>query len=167
MSDVVAVALITGGFTLAGVVATQVFHVLRQRHELEERYRLGLYEKRLAVHQRGFGWLMELWKALKEAIEAGSLAEGKQKVAELCNQADEWWGANSLYLDPQSSKKMHALFLKGRFETDALIRDARRWSKDTQTLPEDSVFKLYADAWSAVQKGIGMKHIDFTVVPED
>jgi hypothetical protein len=157
MSGFVQGALVAGGLTLAGVLLTQVTNLLLEKRREEASYRVNLYDRRLAVHQQAFGWLMKLVEPLKKTWDKASESEGRRQLATLCDDADEWWNANCLYLDPWSRDKMLTF-----------IFEARLWANDPSHKPaEGSVAKLYRDAWFAVQKGIGMKHIDMKGLPKE
>lgn len=157
MSEFVEGALVAGGFTLAGVFLTQVTNLLLEKRREEATYRVNLYDRRLAVHQQAFEWLMKLVEPLKKTWSEESEGEGRKELATLCKQADEWWNGNCLYLDPYSRDKMLT------FITDAGLY--AKWPSHEP--PEGSVTKLYADAWLAVQEGIGVKHIDMKALPKE
>jgi hypothetical protein len=154
LTEVTQVALITGGFTLAGIVATQAFHVVTQRREQEERYRLALYDKRLAVHQQAFEWTQKLGRTVfladAGAPSAREIEQLDQKVRNFC----DWYNANNLYLDPVS---MHELV--------RLLTLCREWASGDST--KEAVSKQVEGAQRAIVKGIGLKHIDFEGIAAD
>ncbi len=150
MSEAAQGALIGGGFVFAVSVANLVYNHLARGRERDEGYRLALYDKRLAVHQQAFEWLMKAGERLKRAQRQDAKQEDRDELADVCERADQWWNANCLYLDPISWGRMLTFI----FET-------RLWAKDpTHEPPEGHPRKLHREAVSAVKEGIGLKHID-------
>jgi hypothetical protein len=129
-------------------------HRLRAlRLEQEERYRVGLYEKRLQVHQQAYKWLMDLIEPLREAMaDHPHKDEGTYTHSDLASKsfkAREWWDGNCLYLDDGS-----------RLRVVDFIEEARSAAECESLRNEAETMKLYRDALRAVEVGIGMKHLD-------
>ena len=135
MSDVILVALITGGFTLSGMALTQLFHFLLQGREIEERYRVGLYERRVAIYQEGALHVDKL-QASDSATLPDSLAEARN-----------WLISHCLYLDPYASSAILDLF-------DVCLDRIR--GETTGPSIDDQAAKTIG----ALAKGLGGKHID-------
>ena len=162
MSDVAQGALIGGAFALATLIATLFFNAWslnrqldarakEQEAEHEERYRAGLYEKRLEIHQRAFTWTQDLGR-MAHRWESGS-----SEVNEFARSNDEfrdWLTLFNLYLDPVSQHELTRLLRHGR----ELVLKRRSYSE----------FSAQVEATqSALVKGIALKHIDFGAIKDD
>jgi len=148
MSEFVQGALVAGSFALASAFATQMFSLLLEKRREDASYRVNLYDRRLAVHQQGYKWLMDLIEPLRGAMRTPAGDHEKRQLTELGLAARDWWDANCLYLDPASRVKLVDF-----------IEDAR--SVGEGSLPDGvDPIKRYRDALRAVEEGIGMKHVE-------
>ncbi|MDP2948814.1 MAG: hypothetical protein Q8P22_04685 [Chloroflexota bacterium] len=100
MSDVVAVALITGGTTgfvgIAGLALNlwnssreRQLRLAEHREDYREWYRRTLFEDRLRAVREGYAWLMRLNRALSRA---------DQGLDQMCLECREWWDNNAVFL---------------------------------------------------------------------
>ncbi len=162
MSDAAQGALIGGAFALATLIATLFFNAWslnrqldarakEQEAEHEERYRAGLYEKRLEVHQRAFTWTQDLGRT------AHRLESGHSEVNEFATSNDEfrdWLALFNLYLDPVSQHQLTRLLRQGR----EMVLKRRPYSE----------FSAQVEATqSALVKSLAFKHIDFDAIEDD
>jgi len=152
MSETVAVALISASSALGGVLITQLFHWLMQRREQDERYRLALYDKRLAVHQQAFEWIHKLNVDLNFAKPGQFDAAETKQLVETTRAARDWWNGNALYLDPLSRSELVYFF--------------NLCFSYAQDRPKTPVWEQMNKALEAVTRGIGMKHIEVREAPE-
>jgi hypothetical protein len=144
MSETVAVALISASSALGGVLITQLFHWLMQKREQEERYRLAIFDKTLAVHQQAYEWLQRLNLAVHNAQSVATGEQSKQLV-DLAEAAGRWWDANCLYLDPESREQ----FLRFADEIGGHSIGGK-----------PPVFEHWLEAVRAVELGIRREHIN-------
>jgi hypothetical protein len=123
------------------------------RLEQEERYRVGLYDKRLAVHQEAYRWLTQLIVTLRSVLRAepedANYAGLKRQLSSESVHARAWWDGNCLYLDESS-----------RSSVVSFIESCAAIAHDEYTPEELDPIKLYLAALRATQEGIGMKHLD-------
>ncbi len=162
MSEAAQGALIGGAFALATLIATLFFNAWslnrqldartnEQEAEHEERYRAGLYEKRLEIHQRAFTWTQDLGR------KAHRLESGHSGVNEFATSNDEfreWLTLFNLYLDPVSQHQLTRLLRHGR----ELVTKMRPYSEFSAQVEA---------AQAAIVKGIALKHIDFDAIRDD
>ena len=131
------------GFNFWNSSREREFRLQAQKADNEERYRAGLYEKRLAVHQEAF----HLGEALGGRVPAGALPEADGKdLRESVDVALDWLTANTLYLDPLST---------GEFVR--LLRLCLNRARGDVNADVDGQTTTTLDA---ITKGIGFKHID-------
>lgn len=138
-SIIALVAVVVSGVVGVASLAFNLWNSSQERQnridvmkwEQEERYRVRLYGKRLDVHQQAFEWLCKAVEPLKRARSSDARQEDRDELAAICKDAQRWWDANCLYLDPSSRDKMHAF-----------IWSAGRWA----AAPSDPVWKTYPDS---------------------
>lgn len=78
---------------------SQILETFKAQHQL----RLAAVEKRLQVHQEAFC----LWRRINGAI-------GTDYLPEIIKECDEWWGNNSLYLEPEPRKAFLEAWVSAR-----------------------------------------------------
>lgn len=168
MSDVVLVALITGGVGLAGLA----FNFLNirgeramrlterqeereeQQTEREERYKFSLYDRRLAVHQEAYEWMIALIEPFQRALEITTNDRDLPDNFPLSGQyaeARQWWFSNCLYLDEKS-----------RACTIDLIENIGAFLRLEERPSFDKVYAIYLEAIRSIPAGLGMKHVEAT-----
>lgn len=77
----------------------QILEAVKAQHQL----RLAAVEKRLQAHQEAFC----LWRKINGAL-------GKDSLHEVINECDEWWGNNSLYLEPEPREAFLAAWVSAK-----------------------------------------------------
>ena len=165
MNEIAQGALIGGGLALLGTIITLGFNrwsadqemkarEREQERQLEERYRIGLYDKCLAVHQQAYAWMIALIEPLQRALE---LTTGDRDLPDnfpLYGQyaeARQWWFSNCLYLDEKS-----------RACTIDLIENIGAFLRLEERPSFDKVYAIYLEALGAIPAGLGMKHVEAT-----
>ncbi len=162
MSDVAAVALITGVITgVVGLVglafnflnssSEREYRLKQQESEQEERYRIGLYEKRLEIHQQAFTWTQTIGRTAFRV--QSDLAQVHQLGTEI-DEFRDWIASINLYLDPVSQHELTRFLYESR----------------QVVLGKSNYAGLSAQgeaAQTAIVKGIALKHIDFEAIKED
>jgi len=152
MSEFVQGALVAGGFTLAGVLLTQLTNLFLEKRREEASYRVNLYDRRLAVHQQAFEWIHKLNVDLNYARPGELDAAETKQLMETTRAARDWWNANALYLDPVSRSELVYFF--------------NLCFAHGQGRPKTPVWEQMNKALEAVEKGIGMKHIEVREAPK-
>ena len=157
--------LLTGGATILATYLQARREREERQREREEKYRLMLYEKRLEAHQRGFFLFEDLKDTLPDSIE-GMNEAGVAAVDELECQVDEWWVSNRFYLDEESRRKIRV----ATRHVDNLVHDYGLpndspvdWNDHQRVLwrsDHNECLKSIENAVIALEKGIGMKHIE-------
>jgi len=129
-----------------------------QRLEHEEKYRIALYDKRLAVHQRAYEWMQRLQLEYANAHLPGlgedRSIEARKRLQKIFGEARQWWTANCLYLDLDSRSTFIAFTFQG-------LVDARKSDGSLDADKWKEVFGHWEDTIKAIERGIGEKHIDF------
>ncbi len=120
-----------------------------QESEQEERYKFGLYEKRLEIYQRSFSWSQKLGRSAFR-IES----HGPNELGEGLDEFRIWLDSINLYHDPVSQHELTKLMLRGR----EVITEKATYPEFTQQLEA---------AQEALVKGIALKHIDLEGIRED
>jgi len=82
--------------------------------------------------------------------------ELKSKFDDQFRKFDDWWTAYCLYLDPVSREKLRLLNL-----------EVGMWVAGHETYLTAPPETRFREAWIAVQKGIGLKHIDTRIIEGD
>lgn len=77
----------------------QLLETFKAQHQL----RLASVEKRLQVHQEAFC----LWRRINGAL-------GTDFLPEIIKECDEWWGNNSLYLEPEPRRAFLEAWVSAR-----------------------------------------------------
>jgi hypothetical protein len=148
MTDV-EVGVITAGAALGGVLVTQMFNLFLEQRRENAAYRVGLYAKRLEIHQEAFRWLMDLIEPAAIAQKSpGGSSDHLAGVAKMYVEARKWWDSNCLYLDENSRESV--------IDFIELVHDLAEGSVP----PLRELTGKYRSALRAVQEGIGMKHLD-------
>lgn len=145
MSDVAAVALITGGVGLFSLLLTLWFNARSRQHDLEQRgaerhedyrewYRRTLFERRLEAIQEGGRHLSKLWNAMYHPyLEGGKIPIG---------EAVEWYERNILYLHGEMPDKSPVgRFLYGtewRLMEGDEVPDEAQWAKANDFLKREA-----------------------------
>lgn len=138
MSDVVAVALITGGITAAVGFAGLAFNfwnswqerqqrLAERRQDYQEWYRRTLFERRLDAVNEAYSWLMRLNDAINRATPDDPNSEDNQNLRMICHEARAWYNANAFYIHdglPEASSFIGLLNAGGLYAsgTDARIQ---------------------------------------------
>jgi hypothetical protein len=125
-----------------GAILTEGLRWLWDWRQGKERYKLMLYEKRLEVHQKAYSCIRKLRLAMDQ--------HDKEKI-EVTDQADEWYFSNCFYLDEESRAKMYQATGKVRELID--LRGPQAQDRELARIALQEAFK-------AVEKGIGMKHLE-------
>lgn len=157
MSDVVLVALITGGSTalvgIAGLLLNvwtqhqQRLHALeRLKLEHEERYRSDLYAKRLEIHQEAFTWTQRLGATAIRLATPHPTAELHEAIQPFM----KWFDEKMLYLDPVSIHE--------------IAKVATAWHKWVSGGEMKALDVQMEAAQGAIISGIGLKHVDWTLL---
>ena len=110
MSELIAVALISGGFVALSTVANLFFNYRLDRARLRARdselrieradwYRRTLFERRLEAVQRAHGWVLDLYRALN-FLPDGAEPDSPEatEVWRIATDARSWYDENVLYL---------------------------------------------------------------------
>lgn len=77
----------------------QILETFKAQHQL----RLAAVEKRLQAHQEAFC----LWRKINGAL-------GSEHLPEIIRECDEWWGNNSLYLEPEPRRAFLEAWVSAR-----------------------------------------------------
>ena len=161
----------TWGYVIAVVLGVAISELIRLFHDWQERhekYRLMIYEKRLEAHQEAFYWVREL-----NRLFTGSMADMDQdrvdKIKEIINKVDTWWGSHCFYLDDKSSDSVLEVMTRSeeligaygdfvlpyRSNAEPDREQYEKWKKERWQLT------VFIDrTWRTLEKGIGMKHIE-------
>lgn len=152
MSESSIVAIVAIGASGVVSLATVGLHLWNANLERTDKYRLVLYEKRLDVHQQAYRWLMALIQPLQRAAD---LTTGDRALPDnfvlfkLYQDAREWWDGNCLYLDEVS-----------RVRVIDFIELASEYLEAPPPPERERLFPTYRIAITAVQEGLGMKHLE-------
>ena len=111
MNDLIAAALISGGFVLLGTLANLFFNYRLERARLRARdselrieradwYRRTLFERRLEAVQRAHVWIMDLNRSLNGVLPSGAKSDSDEasELRQIATDARSWYDENVLYL---------------------------------------------------------------------
>lgn len=113
MSEQVQVSVVTGGVALLTALLTLIvtmwFNSRSQSKQQEERlkerredyrewYSRTLFEKRLAVAQEAYKWVMRFNVAISRADPQNPESEGSKALRQTSEEAREWYDNNNIYL---------------------------------------------------------------------
>lgn len=79
------------------------YNQILETFKAKQQLRLAAVEKRLQVHQEAFC----LWRRINGAI-------GTDYLPQIIKECDEWWGNNSLYLEPEPRKAFLEAWVSAR-----------------------------------------------------
>jgi ABC-type transport system involved in cytochrome bd biosynthesis fused ATPase/permease subunit len=92
-------AIMTAAFSLASMLVNRRFAVEDRQADHREWYRRTLFEKQLSAVQEGYHWLMRLNRATSQPEARVQGSEQNRAVANLSEQAREWYDATSVFLE--------------------------------------------------------------------
>ena len=118
---------------LLGVILGVATSAFWQWTEREERYRVMMFEKRLAVHQEAFTLTSQIRTKLLLAVSEKNMPSQDEVYSDF-EEMREWWKANCLYLDSTSRKAFLDLFVSVRiYAVSYNPEDAKKCLELTKT----------------------------------
>ena len=108
MSELIAVALISGGFVALSTVANLCFNYRLEKARLKDRaseraaehfewYRRHVFERRLEAVRRAHRWLMDIRRALAALGSNDPQSEAAAELRTLAREARDWYDDNAIY----------------------------------------------------------------------
>ena len=146
VSGVVGIA--TLGFSLWNSNKQREHSLNRLEIEQEDRYRSGLYEKRLDLYQETLNRVQRLNASIDEAEDSQTEA-----IRDSILSFFEWFRDHTLYFDPVSIHELNEL--------------ARIYSAWISTGEEGPISAQVDSVTHALVKGIGGKHLDWESILDD